>query len=97
MTQQPVQVSYRFDYFADKDVIQFSIKLGELPALIIVLPTEAFFSLCDGIVTLGEPFLNGVRKKRAEGVKEDIKVEFDAAKWNDMMGWDKKEGGKADV
>ena len=89
MTQQPVQVSYRFDYFAEKDVIQFSIKIGTSPMLIVVLDADSFFSLCEGIVEIGESFLNQTREKRAKGVKEDIKVEFDVAEWEKRMKGDK--------
>ena len=85
MIQQPIQINYRFDYFQPTDVIQFSIKVGMSPVVVIGLPADAFFLLCDAIIGTGKPFFENVKRRRAEGIKGDIKVEFDQAQWDKMM------------
>jgi hypothetical protein len=91
MTQQPIQISYRFDYFQQPDVIQFSIQVGMSPVIQIGLPADAFFSLLEQIIGTGQPFLETIKQRRAGGIKGDIKVEFDQAQWDKMM--EEKNGG----
>ncbi len=87
----PIQIYYRFDYFHKKDIMQFSIKVGLAPVVLIGMDAESFFNLCEGVVGLGHPFLEDVKRKRAQGIKEDSKVEFNMEQWEKMMGTDKEE------
>lgn len=94
MTQQPVQIQYRFDYSAEKDVIQFSIKLGGAPTVSIGLDADSFFKLCDGIIEVGKPFLDSIKKKRAKGIREDATAELTSEELDKLMNLKKKLEGK---
>ena len=58
----PIQIYYRFDYFHKKDIMQFSIKVGLAPVVLIGMDAESFFNLCEGVVGLGHPFLEDVNR-----------------------------------
>lgn len=91
MSQQPVRIDYRFDYNAKLNVIQFSIKIGNAPVLLIGLDADSFFTLGDKIVSTGKPFLEEIKRRRAEGFKEDMNVKFNTEAWEKKMeGKDEK-------
>ena len=75
-------VAYRLNYSAKEDSITFSLRLGE-EAIRLTLKTDEFFELCDSIVVSSKPFLEMVKRKRAEGIKED--AEFDTESWDRLM------------
>lgn len=92
---QPIQIYYRFDWFHEKDIIQFSIKVGPAPTVSIGVDAESFIALCEGITRLYVPFLEDIKKRREE-VKQgklgaDIKVEFNKDLWDKMMDPGKNE------
>lgn len=85
MMQKPMPVSFRFSYTQEKDIIEFSIKIGSSPTVLVGLGADAFFQLCDTLVVKGQPFLEEIKRKRAEGIKQDIKAEFNTQEWEKKM------------
>ncbi len=79
-----MKISYSFKYSSKEDNIRFSIKLG--PQVVsLTLRTNAFLGLRDSIVASSKSFFEGVEKKIAEGVNEDVDVEFDTSAWDKLM------------
>ncbi len=85
MTPQPIPISFRFYYTQKKDIIEFSIQVGSAPPVAIGMDADSFFGLCEGIIQVGQPFLEEIKRKRAEGIKQDIKAEFNTQEWEKKM------------
>ena len=80
----PIQIQYRFNYFAATDIVEFKISVNG-QGFTFGLKYDDALSLMGSIVSMAQPFLEQIKKQRESGIKEDIKVEFDQAQWERMM------------
>ena len=84
-----VQIQYRFNYYHERDIIEFKISAnGE--GFTLGLKYDDALSLMGSIVSIAQPFFSQIKKQIKAGVKEDVKAEFDETKWNEMM--ERKDG-----
>lgn len=91
MMKIPRRAEYAFYFNHKLDRITFTLQLEGAGQLFLCLGAEAFISLCEGIAEIYPGFLENVKRLRAEGIKEDIKVEFNKDQWDKMMGINNKE------
>ena len=80
----PVEIQYRFNYFAATDVVEFKIEVNG-QGFTLGLKYDDALSLMGSIVGIAQPFFEQIKAKRQAGIREDVKAEFDEAQWNKMM------------
>lgn len=80
----PIQIHYQFSYLHEKDWVKFTLSLNG-QSFLIILPYDDFLILMGQIVSTAKPFFDNIARMRIEGIKQDLKVEFDEASWNKMM------------
>ena len=80
----PIQIQWRFNYLHETDAIEFSVNVGN-QCFTIVLPYDMFIVLMWDVVNKAQPFFKQIALHRISGIKQDLKVEFDEAKWDKMM------------
>ena len=79
-----VQIQYRFNYYHERDIVEFCIS-ADGQGFTLGLKYDDALSLMGSIVSIAQPFFEQIKKQIKAGVKEDIKAEFDETKWNEMM------------
>ena len=80
-----IQMEFRFNYHQEDDSLEFQFQMGHAPVVGLRLPTLPFLDLCNEIVKVWQPFIEKVKQHRTEGIKEDIKTDFDFKKWEKLM------------
>ena len=80
----PIQIQYRFDYFAATDIVEFKISVNG-QGFTLGLKYDDALSLMGSIVSIAQPFFEQIKGQREAGTREDFRVEFDQAQWERMM------------
>jgi len=80
-----IPIRFDFHYYHADDTLEFEFRAGNSPAVAIRLPADCFLQLVDLIVKVWGPYSEGLKEKRAAGVKEDSSATFDIDQWNKMM------------
>ena len=80
----PIQIQYRFNYFAATDIVEFVLSVNG-QGFTLGLKYDDALSLMGSIVGIAQPFFEDIKTKRQVGTREDVKAEFDQAQWERMM------------
>ena len=80
----PVEIQYRFNYFAATDIIEFKISVNG-QGFTLGLKYDDALVLMGSIVSMAQPFFEQIKTKRKVGIREDVRVEFVQAQWEIMM------------
>ena len=80
-----VEINFRFHYHHEDDSLEFVFWMGDAPLVGLRLPVDNFLELIELIVKVWGPYSEGLKEKRAAGVKEDSETTFDIDQWNKLM------------